>query len=482
MKTIRVFGYILAVLVSCNILNSCSNDSSDDLDPVIHDAVAVEDLSGSGDSDVVDDATLKNVISTYLKNERNITSALPYKLSTIKDEAGNVCMYVVNFTGNKGFLIVSATKNYNPILAFADKGCFRTDIMGNMGVELWKQRTISDMKRISRCASDSLKRFKPMWHAYTDKPVRRLKSRASTQGLEDDPDYIMMHYVDRWQHEGYNIICLDEPGWTTGDELLDQNIKNTAFSSTYAIYDENWEHYSIVIYKEQIDDYEYSPFVQSKWEQENGYNAVFPGVGSLTHAYTGCAILAVGQVMRYFEKPVYSASFPYNLSNMPYLYPTNETSRFLYDVFNKFTNKTVTETATGSNIEESKSVLAKYGYSSKISDGFSSFYISINMAQRKPVIIRGQINNPSMGHQWIVCGEKRSEIYTSYELYTFVRETEFANVWNYETSRLCRSDYYYMNWGWGGYNDGYFDVSGLCFPGYNERISKVRTLYDITYK
>lgn len=480
MKTIRVFGYILAVLVSCNILNSCSNDSSDDLDPVIQDAVAVEDLSGSGDSDVVDDATLKNVISAYLKNERNITSALPYKLSTIKDDAGNVCMYVVNFTGNKGFLIVSATKKYNPILAFADKGCFRTDIMGNMGVELWKQRTISDMKRISRCAPDSLKRFKPMWRAYNDKPVRRLKSRVSMQGLEDDPDYIMMHYVDRWQHEGYNIICLDEPGWTTGDELLDQNIKNTAFSSTYAIYDENWEHYSIVIWKEYSFDDVNIYLNMPIWGQNNGYNEVFPGVGSLSHAYTGCAILAVGQVMRYFEKPVCSASFPYQLNEMPYKMPTLETSQFLYDVFNKFSNKTVTETGTGSNIEESKSVLAKYGYSSKISDGVPGA-VDDNLRDSKPVIMRGQINNPSMGHQWIVCGRLGGSYYTKYELYTFTGETAFENVWNYETT-VSHVNMYYMNWGWEGYNNGYFNVSAMRLPGYNERISKVRTLYDITYK
>lgn len=290
-----------------------------------------------------------------------------------------------------------------------------------------------------------------------------------------------MHYVDQWQQEGYTICHLEDHDWTTGDENLDREIRNVAEANTWAIYDENWEHYSIMVYKEHYEDMEYPNFVQSTWEQGFGYNNALPAVGSLTHAYAGCAILAVAQTMRYFEKPEYSASFPYNLSAMPYNYATEETANFILDVFNKFTNKTVTETGTSSNISESKAVLEKYGYKATLSDGFNLFFIERNMAQRKPVIIRGSINEPYIGHQWLVTGTKKSYVYTKYELYTFTRETEFTNVWNHDSQSITRSQYFYMNWGWGGYNDGYFDLSGLKFPSYDEKISAVKTIYDITY-
>lgn len=215
-------------------------------------------------------------------------------------------------------------------------------------------RTISDMQRVDTLDKKILKKYQPIWRAYCneDNKIEELKSRISALALEDDPDYIMMHYVDRWQQEGYTICHLEDHDWTTGDENLDREIRNVAAANTWAIYDENWEHYSIMVYKEHYEDIEYPNFVQSTWEQGFGYNNALPAVGSLTHAYAGCAILAVAQTMRYFEKPEYSASFPYNLSAMPYNYATEETANFILDVFNKFTNKTVTETGTSSNISE----------------------------------------------------------------------------------------------------------------------------------
>lgn len=435
-------------------------------------------------SDVVDKSTLADVIKGHLKRERKIKEMLPYKISTIKDASGDVYMYVVNFCENKGYVIISATKNYEPILAFSDKGNFQTDLNFNLGIELWKIQTINDMKRVDNLEESKQKEYQPLWQAYSngENKIVRLKSNLSTQGLGDDPDYIMMHYIDRWRQEGYTICHLEDHGWTTGDENLDNNIRGTAFNNTWAIYDENWEHYSIMVYKEHEDDYEYPNFVKSTWEQSFGYNNALPSVGSLNHAYTGCAILAVAQTMRYFEKPEKSASFPYDLSAMPYNYATDETANFILDVFNKFTNKDVKEDATSSNINESKAVLEKYGYSATLKDGFDVFFVERNMAQKKPVIMRGQINNPKKGHQWLVTGTKKSFVYTKYELYTFTRETEFTNVWNYESDQTTRSQYFYMNWGWGGYNDGYFDLSSLKFPSYDENISSVKILYDITYK
>ena len=289
----------------------------------------------------------------------------------------------------------------------------------------------------------------------------------------------MMHYVDQWQQEGYTICHLEDHDWTTGDENLDREIRNVAEANTWAIYDENWEHYSIMVYKEHYEDMEYPNFVQSTWEQGFGYNNALPAVGSLTHAYAGCAILAVAQTMRYFEKPEYSASFPYNFSAMPYNNATEETANFILDVFNKFTNKEVDESGTGAYISESKSVLEKYGYKATLSDGFPQG-IDKNMKERRPVIMRGQINNPRIGHQWLVTGMKADKYHTNYELYTFTGETEFTNVWNYQSPETGVS-YYYMNWGWGGYNNGYYSVSSLKLPGYNENMTTFKVIYDISY-
>lgn len=41
----------------------------------------------------------------------------------ISDDNGNPSIYVINYK-NGGFVLVSATRNYYPILAFSDKGSF----------------------------------------------------------------------------------------------------------------------------------------------------------------------------------------------------------------------------------------------------------------------------------------------------------------------------------------------------------------------
>ncbi|MDE5627902.1 MAG: Spi family protease inhibitor, partial [Candidatus Amulumruptor sp.] len=49
---------------------------------------------------------------------------LPASIDAINDEDGNPLMYVVNYTDNKGFVILSASKEYYPILAESDEGSF----------------------------------------------------------------------------------------------------------------------------------------------------------------------------------------------------------------------------------------------------------------------------------------------------------------------------------------------------------------------
>lgn len=75
---------------------------------------------------------------------------------------------------------------------------------------------------------------------------------------------------------------------------------------------------------------------------------------------------------------------------------------------------------------------------------------------------------------------KADKYHTNYELYTFTGETEFTNVWNYQSPETGVS-YYYMNWGWGGYNNGYYSVSSLKLPGYNENMTTFKVIYDISY-
>lgn len=47
---------------------------------------------------------------------------------TISNEKGEPLIYAVNYSGNRGYSLISATKDYYPILANVDKGVFNEDI------------------------------------------------------------------------------------------------------------------------------------------------------------------------------------------------------------------------------------------------------------------------------------------------------------------------------------------------------------------
>jgi len=71
--------------------------------------------------------------------ETNLRSAKAPKtvssIETVKDSVGNALMYVINFSEG-GFVIVGATRNYYPVLAYSDDNSFT--LAPDMGaVSVW---------------------------------------------------------------------------------------------------------------------------------------------------------------------------------------------------------------------------------------------------------------------------------------------------------------------------------------------------------
>lgn len=62
---------------------------------------------------------LKRAVTRSEKEEREIKEVVP-----INGEDGDPSMYVVNYADNKGWVIISATTDYTPILAHNDTGNF----------------------------------------------------------------------------------------------------------------------------------------------------------------------------------------------------------------------------------------------------------------------------------------------------------------------------------------------------------------------
>lgn len=58
-------------------------------------------------------------------------------IHTLRSQAGDPLCYVVNYADDKGFIVVSATKDYMPVMAFSDEGSFDVAAVDKTGVSVW---------------------------------------------------------------------------------------------------------------------------------------------------------------------------------------------------------------------------------------------------------------------------------------------------------------------------------------------------------
>lgn len=474
MRKNLVFYLFISILISCSVEEPEKSDMKNDA----FDEIALE-------SDV-DMSVIDNIARKY--SSKPLTKSEGYTLSSIRDANGEVAMYVINFADDAGFVVVSATKKYEPILAFSDKGNFNVnDENMPVGVKQWKIDVVDVINKHKSFPADSALRYASFWREFEgvrDFVLNRPKTRSYDY---PELDRIMMDSVAIWQSQGYNVYSLYENP-TTGDSQLDAQIRAYAEGSILPIYD--WQNYSLLIEKEYYEEYRQNNFLKSCWGQTWGFNDYLPMCpNGWDHAYVGCNILAAAQVMRYYEKPDYSNEFPYHLSAMPYDYATNEVALFIKNVFDNFEIKTIANNGTTSNIGETNKTLRKYGYSTNIGN-YNVSTVSQNIRQYKPVIIRGTIPEhetangvtiSESGHCWIISGQQQYYGATEWKLYTFVSENELTKVFNGETNQTYYPLMFYMSWGQSGTYDGYYVSSHIDDPFSDTEYESMQIIYNITY-
>lgn len=113
--------FIFLAASAAIFLCACSNQE----DFLVRGEVNVDQQVGHQTDDVTA-SDIGTVVSEFFGGQR--TRGVDYDTSAITDASGNAAIYVVNYKDNQGFLLISATKRYCPVLAYADKGNF--DVSG----------------------------------------------------------------------------------------------------------------------------------------------------------------------------------------------------------------------------------------------------------------------------------------------------------------------------------------------------------------
>lgn len=398
----------------------------------------------------VDDAL--NVAKLFKSTETRSVKSVK-GIETIKNDNEEPFMYVVNFDNNQGFILVSATRDYYPVLAYADKGNFDINEIGTTGLSVWINRIKRDIS-ISRLMNNSQKiKFKVEWGKY-EKKSNAMFSGSRATGL----DVYAIEKTGEWERNGTPYYTLRD-----AEEILPQDIyqswceqaEGTLYPSLQGIYDPL--DYSFVIYptldsrSNHIEN-----FVLTEWGTNGGYNDAIRPLINDTIPPVGWYGIAMAQVMRYYEYPRES----FNWNQIPLTgEPTAETQRFIFDVTESIDTRYGTTDSRSSLTNISNALRNEYNYSASTpyNDDMTTVLSEINAG--RPVIMEGKSEFWNYTSAWIVSGA--NSVYSSSEYQLVVPVLDYTDEDPYRVVDTHDTQSFslhlvYVNWGIYGRYNGYY--------------------------
>ena len=206
MKTKLLFGLSLLV-----ILFSCTNDDSSM--PGLADVrqIATTDVYVSvlDTNKTVNMDKAKYVAQLYREKNfsetvtKNAAAKEVSEVELVRNEEGEELFYIVNYANNQGFVLVSATQDYEPVLAYSEEGNFSMEHIEQSGSSLWIDEQKMVMQAI-KAAPDSIRRkYRSAWFPYSVKQERLVQTRTY-----DDVMQMLTDSIERWRSEGYEIFRL----------------------------------------------------------------------------------------------------------------------------------------------------------------------------------------------------------------------------------------------------------------------------------
>ena len=276
-------------------------------------------------------------------------------VTPVADAAGSTAFYVINYEGG-GFMILSADKRMDPVLAYSETSTF----------------PMNDPKGLPGGLVD--------WMTETKAYVQDIR-------MKDLP--LTERMAAAWEPSSINqMIALGNPQEPIGEQPIDDDCESE--SKTYG------------------------PLLMTAWHQEPDFNGLAP-FGSCSQlsngrAYAGCVAVAMAQVMKYYRFPG-----RYNWNNMPNSYATHETAKLIRDIGDAVEMDYHCSHSSSDLKKAAKAFTRSFQYKGAIYKGS----IDMDIVRReiingRPVLMGGNyykspFNYP--GHVWVCDGYKYSMFY-----------------------------------------------------------------------
>lgn len=224
----------------------------------------------------------------YSKTISNVT---PYN-----DAQGNPLFFAVDFADNQGYVLISATKKFFPVIAYSSQGSFES------AKGLSKEWTEGISKEIST-AKTSNKTIHPEWIKYATFYPNDSETRASSNN------------INKWKNE----IISEYRGKTDNPLVNDCDNYNSEFM-TLGGFEQQFSSYHTQELEKLIDfkmcdklgftkddilcqvfycenSTVYGPHLKTTWDQFYPYN------GAIKDGALGCVTIALGQFMNFYRMP-----------------------------------------------------------------------------------------------------------------------------------------------------------------------------------
>ena len=219
-----------------------------------------------------------------------------------------------------------------------------------------------------------------------------------------------------------------------------------------------------------------APLIQTKWNQNKYYNNLCPAIsdGPNGHAYTGCTVTAMAQIMKYYNYPskgigshsynwneqILSADFGstyYDWDNMAdyynYYYDNNGALHWL-------PTPSSTEITAVATLMYHCGVSVNMNYSS--SGSGASLYNAANALKyyfNYSTNLERKAKSSYEDDEWK--DMVKNELNASRPLQYAGYNPEGSGGHAFVCDGYDNADYFHFNWGWAGHYDGYFSLSNL---------------------
>lgn len=453
-KKSLIYAIISIALMACN-----KNEIEE---PDIEANIAEKDYNASIMPDVhkVNNFELENVIGNFCGEHMSMSRSSKYTITSIADENNNTVMYIVNFSDNEGFILISAVKDYYPILAYNTEGNFAVNSdKRSSALNEWTENTVAFLSNANTLPIDSINKYHKIWEKYEYKGLPKQKnfiSRSSDNRYEE-MQRIMQDSISIWLSRNWIVNDL-----LTGDEQKDAEMWNNGKSAIWPEYEDEWERWTVSLRSESTKTERIGGPLKTKWNQTYPYNVAYPKLSNGNNAYAGCVIVAMGQIMCYHQYP---QKFNWDIMLSEFQGKFAAISSFMYELAEKTqSDYQLSKTTTSLS---SMTYVMKNEYNYNADYGIVDFnIIDKNLSENHPVHISSHFYgaNGTDYHSWVISGYAYTLYTTKAAIWTFTDPLRFkecvADQWS---SGVV---YYDVNWGYGGYGDGLYMMS-QAFPPNN---------------